>query len=155
MSDHKPIAIAMTVGTLAIAANGAAAIVALSATTRPEVMGFGIAGLAAACVGLTLTLVWACSSDPREQRKPRRKIFAPWRPEAFEVEAEPDPTEIPVLSEIDEQSAIAAVRLAMAAQPVQRLRPQPRPTPAPAPNSEPVVVNLHDWLQERHSNASA
>ncbi len=150
MSDHKPIAIAMTVGTLAIAANGAAAIVAMSATAAPEAMGFGIAGLAAAFVGLTLTLLWACSSDPREQRAPR-KVFAPWKPEEFEVDA--DPSEIPVLPELDEQASIAAIRLAIAKQPASQARPQPRAVPAPS--NDRVVVNLHDWLSEHRGSASA
>ncbi len=81
MSDHKPVAIAMIVGSLALAANGAAAFVALSVTTQPQAIGFGIAGLVASFIGLITTAVWARRRDVvvREVQQ-RAPMLTPWTP---------------------------------------------------------------------------
>jgi hypothetical protein len=60
MSARKPVIIAIAVGGLALAANGAAAMIAITASASPpEAVACGIIGLTAAFIGLITTIIWA------------------------------------------------------------------------------------------------
>lgn len=148
MSDHRPIEIAVTAAILAIAANGAAAIIALSATARPEAMGFGLAGLAAAVIGLITTMLWA-----RRGAAPRRphRVFAPVPP--FERDESPEPFPPQRLAAVGRgrSNPVGApdrqpdpLRAARARGPEPGTEPFARP-PAAA-DGEHVVIYIRDWL---------
>jgi hypothetical protein len=130
MSDRKPIVVAITVGTLALSANGAAALIAVSASAPPQAAAFGIVGLTAAFIGLITTILWACR---REQPKPQRKrVFTPWVPPQ-------DDTEAYMLPQPGRHSALALAAAPLAAAP--SLAP-------PAPGvADAQVINLQDWLK--------
>jgi hypothetical protein len=136
MNDRKPVIIAVAVGGLALAANGAAAAIALSATAAPpQAAVFGIAGLTAAFVGLVATIVWALRGDAVKPRPHRERVFTPWseQEEDFAPIAEPAP-----------RSSLALARL-----------PIPALAASPAA-SEGRVVYIAEWLKARgieHANA--
>lgn len=138
MSDRKPIVIAVSVGAVAVAANGAAAIIAVSAAAPPPAVVFGIAGLTAAFVGLIATLLWAWRDEVALPERPRGRVFTPWVPPQDDTEAYflPQPTR-------------AGQSLALAA-PAALLdvAPTPMPVPKPAPAAaEGRVIYLEDWLK--------
>ncbi|HVA13826.1 MAG TPA: hypothetical protein VNF99_11290 [Stellaceae bacterium] len=123
MSDRKPVVIAIAVGSLALAANGAAAMVAVAATEQPEAVAFGVAGLTAALVGLIATILWAWRDEAPPQR-PRKRVFTPWAPPQDQ-----DATFFP--AEIGEEDM-----------------PLARAAPAmPAPARAEGVIYLQDWLK--------
>jgi hypothetical protein len=137
MSDRKPVIIAVAVGSLALAANGAAAMVAISASAAPpEAAVFGITGLTAAFVGLIATIIWAFRDEERPAR-PRERVFTPWSEQEEEF------------APIAEPAGRSSLALARA--------PAPAPAPVQAPAaSEGVVIYLAEWLKTRgieHANA--
>jgi hypothetical protein len=137
MSDRKPVVVAVTVGGLALAANGAAAVIAISANSPPEAAAFGIIGLVAAFTGLVTTILWAWREDAVKPQPRRERVFTPWVPLAEEFE--------PRLV-----AARGASPLARAAMPA----PAPLATPVPAVSG--TVIYLQDWLKTRaaqHANA--
>jgi hypothetical protein len=132
MSDRKPVIIAVAVGGLALAANGAAAVIAISATSPPEAAAFGITGLIAAFIGLLTTILWAWRDEAPPQRR-RERVFTPWTPLQEQDEA-------PLVAE--EIEAVAPRALAAAA-PVAAV-------------SDGRVIYLQDWLKAhsaQHANA--
>jgi hypothetical protein len=135
MRDRKPVIIAIAVGGLALAANGAAAVIAITASSSPpEAAVFGITGLTAAFVGLIATMIWAFR-DEAKPAHPRERVFTPWseQEEAFVPIAEPAG-----------RSSLALARA-----------PAPAPIPAPVA-SEGRVIYLAEWLKARgveHANA--
>lgn len=132
MSDRRPIVVAITVGTLALSANGAAALIAVSASAPPQAAAFGIVGLTAAFIGLITTILWACR---REEPKPQRKrVFTPWVPPQ-------DDTEAYMLPEPGRHSV-----LALAAAPVAAAPSLAASAPAPVA-ADAQVINLQDWLK--------
>lgn len=140
MNDRKPVIIAIAVGGLALAANGEAAIIAISASSSPpEAAAFGIIGLIAAFIGLTFTIIWAFRDEPQPSIRHER-IFTPWSERAEEEELAP-------LAEPVGRSPLALARVAAA--------PLPAPMPTPAA-SEGRVIYIADWLKARgieHANA--
>lgn len=147
MSDRKPVIIAVTVGTLALAANGAAAIAAVSAAAPPPAAIFGITGLTAAFVGLIATVLWAWRDEAVVPQRPRGRVFTPWVPQEDDTEAYFLP-----------QAPRAGQSLALAA-PAALLDAVPAPAPKPAavaPVSEGRVIYLQEWLKAhapQHANA--
>ena len=78
MSDRKPVIIALAVGSLALAANGAAAMIAIAASAAPpEAVAFGIIGLTAAFIGLITTIIWAFRDEAPPSIRHER-VFTPW-----------------------------------------------------------------------------
>ncbi len=150
MSDHRPIAIAVTAAILAIAANGAAALIAVSATARPEALGFGIAGLGAAFIGLVLTTLWARrgAAPPRPHR-----VFAP----APLLKSDEPPEHLPPKwlavgrgrcepLESPERRG-DPVRAARARGPELSAEPAlPFAAPPAQPEGDHVVIYIRDWL---------
>lgn len=130
MNDRKPVIIAIAVGGLALAANGAAALIAISASSSPpEAAAFGIIGLTAAFVGLIFTIIWAFRDDPQPSIRHER-IFTPWSERADEEELTPLPEPVG-------RSPLALARM-----------PAPAPMPAPAA-SEGQVIYIAEWLKAR------
>jgi hypothetical protein len=155
MSDHRPVAIAVTVGTLAIAANAAAAIIAVSATARPEAMGFGIAGLSAAAIGLVLTTLWA----RRGATLRPRPIFAPQTvPEDDDIREHFPARRIPSLAmpatalrKYDQIENLElrsdSIRTDHALGPALRTAAAlPFADPPAKPDGDHVVIYIRDWL---------
>ena len=136
MSDRNPVIIAVSVGGLALAANGAAAAIAISASpSPPEAVVFGIAGLTAAVIGLIAAVIWAF----RDETMPslgREREFTPWSEHA-------DAAELAPLAGPAGRSPLA---LARAAAPAQFLAPAPAPARAPAV-SEGRVIYIAEWLK--------
>jgi hypothetical protein len=137
MSERKPVIIAIAVGSLALAANGAAAVIAISASASPpEAAAFGIIGLSAAFIGLIATIIWAFRDEPQAPSIRHQRVFTPWaeRAEEFAPLAEPSG-----------RSGLALVRVA------------PAPMPAADPvQSEGTVIYIAEWLKARgpqHANA--
>jgi hypothetical protein len=133
MSDRKPVVIAVTVGALALAANGAAAVVAVSAAAPPQAAVFGITGLTAAFIGLITTILWAWRDEAQPQR-PRGRVFTPWVPPQDDTEAYFLP-----------QPVRAGQPLALAAAPTMSLLEVPAPKPAPV--AEGRVIYLQEWVK--------
>jgi hypothetical protein len=137
MSDRKPVIIAIAVGSLALTANGAAAMIAISASSAPpQAAVFGIVGLTAAFAGLITTIIWAFRDDPKPAR--RERVFTPW-------------------SEHLEQAFIPAAEPARAPRSSLALARLPIPAAMAAPvASEGRVVYIADWLKAHgaeHANA--
>lgn len=136
MSDRKLVIIALAAGGLTLAANGAAAAIAISASSAPpEAAAFGIIGLGAAFIGLMLTMVWAF----RDEAKPaprRERVFTPW--------SERDDAE-PVLFAAPRSRAPLVLARAAAA---PATAPILAPLPAPAA-VEGRVIYIADWLKTR------
>ena len=132
MSERKPVIIAIAVGSLALAANGAAAMIAISASSSPpEAAAFGIIGLTAAFVGLIATIIWAFRDEPEQPSIRHQRIFTPWS-ERSEEEFAP-------LSGLSGRSALALARV-------------PMPAQAPAEESAPrdgTVIYIAEWLKAR------
>jgi hypothetical protein len=127
--DRVPVIIAIAVGSLALAANGAAAMIAISASSAPpEAAMFGITGLSAAFVGLIATIIWAFRDDPQPSIRHER-IFTPWSERAEEF--------APVAA-ASGRSALALARM-------------PMPAQAPAEEAAPdaTVIYIADWLKAR------
>ncbi|HLI22173.1 MAG TPA: hypothetical protein VKV32_13695 [Stellaceae bacterium] len=142
MSDRRPLVFALTVGALALSANGAALLIAVSPAAPPQAAAFGIIGLTAAFIGLITTILWACRRDEPKPQKKRGRVFTPWVPPADDGEAY-------LLPEPGRHSA-----LALAAAPrASMTSPAPAPpAPVAAPVAAPVkteaqVINLQDWLK--------
>jgi hypothetical protein len=138
MSDRKPVIIAIAVGGLALAANGAAAMIAIAASSSPpEAVALGIIGLTAAFAGLITTIIWAFRDDAPPSIRHER-IFTPWS-EREEIEFAP-------LAEPVGRSSLALARA-----------PAPAFAPLPAPAaSDGRVVYIAEWLKARgieHANA--
>jgi hypothetical protein len=136
MSDRKPVIIAIAVGSLALAANGAAAVIAISASSAPpQAAIFGITGLTAAFIGLIATIIWAFSDDVKPAR--RERVFTPWSEHMEQAFTRPlEPTPAP-------RSSLALAR-------------QPLPAAMAEPASEGRVVYIADWLKAHgaeHANA--
>jgi hypothetical protein len=136
VSDRKPIIIAVAVGTLALGANGTAAVVALSAAAPPQAMVFGIVGLTAAFIGLITTILWAWRDDVKPQPK-RGRVFTPWVPPH-------DDTEAYLLPEPGRHSVLALAAAAPAPRAAPVVAPAPTMVAAPADGR---VVYLQDWLK--------
>lgn len=134
MSDYRPVIIAATVGTLAVSANGAALLIALSPAPPPQAAAFGIIGLTTAFIGLIITILWACHREEPKPQKKRARVSKPKVPAAGDTEAYR-------LCEPRRHSA-----LAIAAAP---LTPAPQAAPAAAPvKIEAQVIVLEDWLKK-------
>ncbi len=138
MSDRKPVIIAIAVGGLALAANGAAAMIAIAASSSPPVAAaFGIVGLTAAFAGLATTIIWAFRDDAPPSIRHER-IFTPWSEHA-EIEFAP-------LAGPVGRSSLALARA-----------PAFAPAAMPAPVAgDGRVVYIADWLKARgveHANA--
>jgi hypothetical protein len=137
MKDRKPVIIAVAVGGLALAANGAAAAIALSATAAPpQAAVFGIAGLTAAFIGLIVTIIWALRDDTVKPRQYRERVFTPW--------SEQEEDFAPMVAQATTRSSLALARV-----------PLPAMAPAAAV-SEGRVVYIAEWLKARgveHANA--
>ena len=138
MSDRKPVIIAVAVGGLALAANGAAAAIAISASAAPpEAAAFGIIGLTAAFIGLVTTIVWAFRDEAPPIRHER--VFTPWS------ERDDAPA---LMTDIRGRSSLALARHeAPAVAPLVAAAPEP---------SEGRVIYLAEWLKARgieHANA--
>jgi hypothetical protein len=137
MNDRKPVIIAVAVGGLALVANGAAAMIALSATAAPpQAAVFGITGLTAAFIGLIVTIVWAFRDEPKQPSIRHQRVFTPWseQEDNFAPMAEPAST----------RSSLALARV-----------PLPAMAASPAV-SEGRVVYIAEWLKARgveHANA--
>jgi hypothetical protein len=142
MNDRKPVMIAVAVGSLALAANGAAAVIAISASSAPpEAALFGITGLSAAFVGLLATMIWAFRADPKPSSIRHERIFTPWSERADEF------------APIAETGSRSGLALARVAAPAPLLTARPAEEPA---TSEATVVYLAEWLKTRglaHANA--
>jgi len=140
MSDRKPVLIAVAVGGLALAANGAAAAIALSASSSPpEAAAFGIIGLTAAFIGLITTIIWAFRDD---EPKPLRheRVFTPWS-------ERDDAPAAPMVDTRGRSSLALAHRAAPAAASLAAAAPEA---------SEGRVIYLAEWLKARgieHANA--
>jgi hypothetical protein len=139
MSERKPVIIAIAVGTLALAANGAAAMIAISASSSPpEAAAFGIVGLTAAFIGLIATIIWAFRDEPEQPSIRHQRVFTPWS-ERSEEEFAPH-------AELSGRSALALARI-------------PMPAQAPAEETAPrdgTVIYIAEWLEARgtqHANA--
>lgn len=132
MSERKPVIIAIAVGTLALAANGAAAVVAISASSAPpQAAAFGVIGLTAAFVGLIATIIWAFRDEPQAPPIRHQRVFTPWSERAEE--------EFAPLAEPSGRSALALARF-------------PLPAQAPAEEiaqSEGTVIYIAEWLKAR------
>ncbi len=141
MSDRKPIIIAVAVGTLALAANGAAVVVALAAAAPPQATAFGIIGLSAAFIGLIATILWAWRDEVKPQQK-RGRVFTPWVPPEEDTEAYllPGPSR---RSSLALAAAPARQAMPMTIAPVATLAQ----AAAPAPVAEAQVIDLRDWLK--------
>jgi hypothetical protein len=137
MNDRKPVIIAVAVGGLALAANGAAAVIALSASAAPpQAAVFGITGLTAAFIGLIATIIWAFRDDTAKPRQHHERVFTPW--------SEQEEQFIPIA----EPAGGSSLALAWA--------PVPAPTLAPAPAiSEARVIYIADWLKAHGEPVSA
>jgi len=131
MSDRKPVIIAVAVGGLALAANGVAAAIAISASSAPpEAAAFGIIALATAFIGLIVTMIWAF----REETKPvirHERLFTPW--------SEREDLGLTPLLETRGRTPLALARA---------------PAPAPAPLAAPAasdgrVIYIAEWLKAR------
>lgn len=138
MSDRKPIVIAVSVGALALAANGAAAVVAVSAAAPPQATVFGIVGLTAAFIGLITTILWAWRDEAVPQR-PRGRVFTPWVPAQNDTEA----YFLPQPMRAGQPLALAAPAALLDAPAVAA----PVPAPKPATAAEGRVIYLQDWLK--------
>lgn len=139
MSDRRPLIIAVTVGTLAVSANGAALLIAVSPAAPPEAAAFGIIGLTAAFIGLITTILWACRREQPKPQQKRGRVFTPWVPPA-------DDTEAYLLPEPGRHSALALAAAPLA--PVSAPAPALAATPAAAPQAvEAQVIVLQDWLK--------
>jgi hypothetical protein len=126
MSDRKPVIIAVAVGGLALAANGAAAVIALSASSAPpEATTFAITGLSAAFIGLIITIVWAFEGASKPALRHER-LFTPWS----EREAAQEPA---LFVKQSGRSSLALARVAA-------------PTLAPAASAGRVIY-IADWLK--------
>lgn len=143
MSDRKPVIIAVAVGGVALAANGAVAAIAIAASSAPpEAAVFGIIGLTAAFIGLITTIMWAI----RDQAQPpirHERVFTPWSARVDEEEL------APLVAPVG-RSPLALARAAAPA-------PAPSPAPIAAPAAEEGrVIYIADWLKARglqHANA--
>ena len=131
MSHRKLVIIAVAAGGLTLAANGAAAAIAISASSAPpEAAAFGIIALAAAFIGLMITVVWAF----REEAAPpirRERVFTPW--------SERDDIEPRLFAETRGRAALALARTAA---------PAPAPFAAPAASDDHVIY-IEEWLKAR------
>jgi hypothetical protein len=143
MNDRKPVMIAVAVGSLALAANGAAAVIAISASSAPpEAALFGITGLSAAFVGLLATIIWAFRDDPKPASIRHQRVFTPWS-ERADAEFAP-------ITDTAGRSGLALARVAA---------PAPLLTARPAEEqamSDGTVVYIAEWLKARglaHANA--
>lgn len=135
MSERKPIIIAVAVGSLALAANGAAAVVALSAAAPPQATVFGIIGLTAAFIGLITTILWAWRDEVKPQPNCGR-VFTPWGPPEGDTEAY-------MLPGPSRRSS-----LALAAVATEQATPVTVATiAAVAPVADAQVIDLRDWLK--------
>ena len=131
MNDRKPVIIAVAVGGLALAANGAAALIAISASSSPpEAAAFGIIGLTAAFIGLIFTIIWAFRDDAQPSIRHER-VYTPW--------SERDEEEFAPIAEPIGRSPLALARVAA---------PAPAPTLVPAA-SEGQVIYIAEWLKAR------
>ncbi|HXE26969.1 MAG TPA: hypothetical protein VN656_00575 [Stellaceae bacterium] len=131
MNDRKPVIIAVAVGGLALAANGAAALIAISASSSPpEAAAFGIIGLTAAFIGLIFTIIWAFRDDAQPSIRHER-VFTPW--------SERDEEEFAPIAGPIGRSPLALARVAA---------PAPALTLAPAA-SEGQVIYIAEWLKAR------
>lgn len=132
MSDRNPIIIAVAVGGLALAANGAAAMIAISTSpSPPAAVTFGVAGLAAAFIGLIAAVIWAF----RDECKPslhRERVFTPWSERA-------DAAEPALLARPVGRSSLALART---------VAPAPSLAVAPAVG-ESRVIYIAEWLKAR------
>ncbi|HWE73977.1 MAG TPA: hypothetical protein VG328_12510 [Stellaceae bacterium] len=139
MNDRKPVIIAVAVGSLALAANGAVAVIAISASSAPpDAALFAITGLSAAFVGLIATIIWALRDDPKPASIRHQRVFTPWAERADE--------EFAALVETSGRSALALARVAA---------PAPQRTEAPAAG-EATVIYIAEWLKTRRvEHASA
>ena len=130
MSDRKPVVIAVMVGSLALAANGAAAVIAISSNSPPEAAAFGIIGLTAAFAGLIMTMLWAWRGETARPQPRRERVFTPWQ-------ARVDVREPVLLAEPRASRALA-----------RAIAPTPQPVPVAAPTGD-VVIYLEEWLKAR------
>jgi len=138
MSDRKPVIIAVGVGALALAANGAAAVVAISASNAPpEAATFGIIGLAAAFVGFLITILWAFQDEAPPIRHER--IFTPWSERAEDEFA-------PRIDYKGRSPLALAARAAPASAPQVATAPAIAPAPA---DDENRVIYIAEWLKAR------
>jgi hypothetical protein len=129
MSERKPVIIAIAVGSLALAANGAAAVVAISASSAPpQAAAFGVIGLTAAFVGLIATIIWAFHDEPQAPSIRHQRVFTPWSERAEEE-----------FAPLAGRSALALARFPMLAQ---------APAEETAP-SEGTVIYIAEWLKAR------
>jgi hypothetical protein len=132
MSDRKPAIVAIAIGGLALAANGAAAVIALSASSMPpEAAAFAITGLSAAFIGLIITIVWAFEDEAKPAIR-RERVFTPWS-------ERDEPEEWAPRAESVGRSPLAVARVAA---------PAPVSMPAPAA-SDNRVIYIADWLKAR------
>ena len=132
MSDRKPAIIAIAVGCLALAANGAAAVIALSASSMPpEAAAFAITGLSAAFIGLIITIVWAFEDEAKPAIRHER-VFTPWSEREEQGEWAPR-------AEPMSRSPLAVARVAA---------PAPASMAAPAARDGRVIY-IADWLKAR------
>jgi hypothetical protein len=131
MSERKPVIIAIAVGSLALAANGAAAVIAISASASPpEAAAFGIIGLSAAFIGLIATIIWAFRDEPQAPSIRHQRVFTPWSERADEFAP---------LAELSGRSSLALARI-------------PMPAQAPAEETVPrdgTVIYIAEWLKTR------
>jgi hypothetical protein len=131
MNDRKPVIIAIAVGSLALAANGAAAMIAISASSAPpQAAIFGIIGLAAAFGGLLATVIWAFRDEPAPSIRHQR-VFTPWSERSDVIEEF-----VPVAAPAG-RSSLALARLAA----------KPMPVAAHAIESDAQVIYIADWLK--------
>ena len=132
MSDRKPVIIAVAVGGLALAANGVAAAIAISASSAPpEAAAFGIIALATAFIGLIVTMIWAFREETRPAIRHER-LFTPW--------SEREDLGLAPLVETRGRAPLALARTAAA--------PAPAPLAAPAA-SDGRVIYIAEWLKAR------
>lgn len=142
MNDRKPVMIAVAVGSLALAANGAAAVVAISASSAPpEAALFGITGLSAAFVGLIATIIWAFRDEPKPIR--HQRVFTPWSEHA-------DAEFAAMVDTATRPNARSALALAKVAAPAPLMTARPAEQPA----AEGTVIYIAEWLKA-HSPAPA
>lgn len=138
MGDRRSLILAVTVGTLAVSANSAALLIALSRAAPPQAAAFGIIGLTAAFIGLIVTILWACR---REQPIPRQRcgrVSVPWASPAEDADAY-------LLPGSGRHSA-----LALAARPATPARAAAAPETAPVAKPAAVeaqVIDLQEWLK--------
>lgn len=144
MSDQKPTILAASAGALALAANGTAAVIAITTTTQPEAVLFGALGLVAALIGLVTIVVWACCGvapryerlEPAQEPLPQKRVFTPWRELSYGSEA----LAIEEIEEIADEEETEEV-----------VAPQAVPVAESA-----AIIYLADWMKtHQHRRAHA